>query len=148
MERISGLQEASSRSARSDAAYRPSQTSRVMTRRKQTNSSLAMPGMAQGREAAARYTPTAVHMRWMGTAKLRSRMGVPVKYQLRASSAGIPFLFSQRRTSHAASRMSRAHTARAAKAGQPSSSIEPSSKERSRIEKIIQNLRYFYTMKL
>ena len=137
LERISGLQEASSRSARSDAAYRPSQTSRVMTRRKQTNSSLAMPGMAQGREAAARYTPTAVHMRWMGTAKLRSRMGVPLKCHLRASSAGMPFLLSQRRTSHAASRMSSAHPARAASANQPSSSTEPNSNERSRIEKIM-----------
>ena len=137
MERISGLQEASSRSARSDAAYSPSQTRRVMARRKQSSSSFGMPEMAHGREAAARYTPMTLHMRRMGVEKLRSRMGVPVKYQLRASSAGMPFLFSQRRTNHAASRMSRAHTARAASASQPSRSSEPSSNERSRIEKII-----------
>ena len=56
---------------------------------------------------------------------------------LTESNAGMPLLLSQRRTSHAASRMSSAHPARAASANQPSSSTEPNSNERSRIEKIM-----------
>ena len=137
LERISGLQEVSTRFASAEAAYRPSQTSRVMANWNAMRNTFRKPGIAHGRLETARYTPAAVHMRCTGTAKLRSRMGVPLKCQLRFCRAGKPLRVSQRRTSHAASRMSRAHTTRAAKASHPSRNTVPSSKERSRIEKIM-----------
>ena len=54
MERISGLQDASTRSASSEAAYRPSHTNRVMTSWNAIRNSLRTPGMAHGRLEAAR----------------------------------------------------------------------------------------------
>ena len=83
--------------------------------------------------------------RCSGTAKLRSRMGVPASRQLRRSRAGNTLRDKSCRASQPSASSSAAHTTRAAKAAQPSSSSEPSSKPRLRIEKIMENLLCFFT---
>ena len=83
--------------------------------------------------------------RCSGTAKLRSRMGVPASRQLRRSRAGNTLRDKSCRASQPSASSSAAHTTRAAKAAQPSSRREPSSKPRPRIEKIMENLLCFFT---
>ena len=83
--------------------------------------------------------------RCSGTAKLRSRMGVPASRQLRRSRAGHTLRDKSCRASQPSTSSSAAHTTRAAKAAQPSNSSEPSSKPRLRIEKIMENLLCFFT---